>query len=80
MKSVEPPGLCDGPYLCGKQVLKYGAGKGREIARITIERIGGGEGGEDRRFYDGVKSLGRTLLVVSLYQNVPRIHKVEKTG
>ena len=29
LKSVEPPGLCDGPYLCGKQVLKYGAGKGK---------------------------------------------------
>ena len=71
--------MCDGPYLCGKQVLKYSAGKGGEIARITIERIGG-VGREDRRFYDGVKSLGRTLLVVSLDQNVPRIHKAEKTG
>ena len=67
LKSVEPPGLCDtarAPYLNGKQVLKCGAGKGREIARIRIER----RGGEDRNFYDGATSLGRTLLVVSLDQ------------
>ena len=37
---------------------------GREIARIRIER----RGGEDRNFYDGATSLGRTLLVVSLDQ------------
>ena len=55
------------PYQYSKQVLKCTTVPGRDSAdNDRVERRG-----EDRNFYDGAKSLGRTLLVVSLDQMSP---------